>query len=358
MVLIWGGLSPHPVRAEMTSRVTLKILTINVWSGLTYQGVWKMGTYETPAHRSERYRLLVAQLRKVRPDIICLQEANPLPDYAGDLARALGYRAYAHVAMGGIHLGPFGLPVNFREGEVILVNPDLAVRSLGNRQISGSGLASNWVTFHFSELTEIMGIQVSTGGMKLNIFNTHLHAGPGPSKATIGDLQGLLMQGVITRDTMQQMLKSYEANETRRKEELRAGLQFIRERTAPEEPAILAGDLNLEPGSDAYQVLAQQDFQDTYLQNPSERTYTWDSRKNINIQLYYDTPAPGDPPRDIIEAKYDQRPKRIDYIWVRNGQTAYRVERTGLFGTEPREGVHLSDHFGYWTLITFPVSSE
>lgn len=343
----------HAVQAESPSSVTLKILTINVWSGLDYQGVWKMGTYESSKHHRERYQLLVDQLKQAKPDIICLQEANPLPEYAGNLARTLGYHAYAHVAMGGIHIGPVGIPTNFREGDAILINPTFSTCSLGNRQISGSGVATNWITFHFNELTEIMGVQVTINGLKLNIFNTHLHAGPGPSEPTIRDLQSLLKQRKIDRDTLQQMLKTYEANEHRRKEELRAGLQFIRDRGNSDIPTILAGDLNLEPGSDAYQILTNADFQDTFMRNPSRQSYTWDSQRNTNIQLFYSNTSADSSPREIIRAQYDLRSKRIDYIFVRKGKEPFQVNQTSLFGTEARNGVYLSDHFGYMTVLTF-----
>ena len=70
----------------------IRILTINVWSGLTYKGFFKMGEYQD--NPEKRYELLVSEIRKLTPDIIAIQEANPLPRYAKRLAADLDYRGY------------------------------------------------------------------------------------------------------------------------------------------------------------------------------------------------------------------------------------------------------------------------
>jgi hypothetical protein len=68
----------------------LKVLTINVWSGLDYIGIFKAGDYETPDRREARFRSLVAQAKELSPDVIFVQEANPVDRYAVKLASALG----------------------------------------------------------------------------------------------------------------------------------------------------------------------------------------------------------------------------------------------------------------------------
>jgi len=331
----------------MNSPRSIKIATINVWSGLTYQGNWKMGEYENDQRRAWRYRALVDHLEKVSPDVICIQEANPLPDFTRRLARDLGYRAFGFVGMGGIHVGAIGLPVNFREGDAVLVHPRFRATGLGKEQLSGTGFANNWFTFHFEELTQIMGVRIAADGWSASIFNTHLHAGPGPSSAGIDDLRELLLKGEITRVEMKTILQEYEQNEQRRIEELETAIRSIQQMAPPDSPVILAGDLNLEPGSDAYQVLVNAGFQDSYVLNPSEQYYTWNADGNTNIQEYYQQPATFSTVMEKARWLYDQESKRIDYIWIQADRQSYEVTDTSLFGTTRIFDVHPSDHFGY-----------
>ena len=81
--------------AVTTPSGEIRILTINVWSGLTYKGFFKMGEYEH--HPDRRYELLVSEIRNLDPDILAIQEANPLPYYVERLAADLNYQAIYRV---------------------------------------------------------------------------------------------------------------------------------------------------------------------------------------------------------------------------------------------------------------------
>lgn len=104
---------------------TLKMVTINVWSGLDYKGTLKMGEYETPEVREARYQALLAELKKLSPDVVGLNEANFLPDYAKRLAADLGFDYLHHVGVSGVRIGRVGLPWNLREGDAILARKEL-----------------------------------------------------------------------------------------------------------------------------------------------------------------------------------------------------------------------------------------
>ena len=49
------------------SRPTLRLLTINVWSGLDYKGSLRFGAYEPRWKRQARYRSLLGQIRELGP---------------------------------------------------------------------------------------------------------------------------------------------------------------------------------------------------------------------------------------------------------------------------------------------------
>ncbi|MCJ7630994.1 endonuclease/exonuclease/phosphatase family protein, partial [Candidatus Bathyarchaeota archaeon] len=131
-----------------TSR-EIRILTINVWSGLTYKGIFKMG--EHPNNFEKRYQLLISQILKLHPDVIAIQEANLLPHYAKRLATDLDYEVIYSVALGGLRFGSFGIPINMREGQVILVKKPWTITKLGRKCLSGGGIVTNWFAFHFWE---------------------------------------------------------------------------------------------------------------------------------------------------------------------------------------------------------------
>ena len=77
-----------------------------------------MGEYR---HNPEkRYELLVSEIHQLSPDVIAIQEANPLPYYAKRLATDLDYSVVYSVALGGVRFGFFGIPTNMREGQAIL----------------------------------------------------------------------------------------------------------------------------------------------------------------------------------------------------------------------------------------------
>lgn len=114
LVLIAPGLFGQTAGAPR-----LRLLTINAWSGLDYEGFFKFGEYEPEERREKRFTALVAQIQKLDPDIIFVQEANFAGRYARRLAKSVGFTEIHQVVNGGIKLGPIGLPVNFKEGMAI-----------------------------------------------------------------------------------------------------------------------------------------------------------------------------------------------------------------------------------------------
>ncbi|RMF65903.1 MAG: endonuclease/exonuclease/phosphatase family protein, partial [Calditrichaeota bacterium] len=163
--------SPPP----SVDRAVLRVVDINVWSGLDYKGKLWMGEYETKLERENRYRALVQQLRALDPDIVGIQEANKLPGYAKRLAGELGYDVFYHVGVGGVRFGPVGLPWNLREGDVILTKKDLHAQFAGRKQLSG-GPVGNFFTFHFSDATQVLAVKLVNFGQPVYVFVTHWHA--------------------------------------------------------------------------------------------------------------------------------------------------------------------------------------
>ena len=111
---------------------SLRVLTINVWSGLDYRGLLSCGEYESPLRREARFQLLVREIKALDPDLIFVQEANgrPLQPYCSRLARFLGYDEIHQICLAGIKLGYVGIPANLNEGNGILAKPSLDLEKI------------------------------------------------------------------------------------------------------------------------------------------------------------------------------------------------------------------------------------
>ena len=88
MGILIPALSLSSIHSGPNAEAThLRFLTINVWSGLDYEGFFKYGEYESKLRRGQRFDLLLTQIRELDPDVIFLQEANPVGRYARPLGR-------------------------------------------------------------------------------------------------------------------------------------------------------------------------------------------------------------------------------------------------------------------------------
>ena len=70
-------------------RKKLRLLSLNVWFGLGAYHIIRLESYQSAEVREERYRCVIAGIKQYSPDIVFLQEANPLPKYARRLSSDL-----------------------------------------------------------------------------------------------------------------------------------------------------------------------------------------------------------------------------------------------------------------------------
>ncbi len=313
---------------------TLKVLTVNVWSGLDYKGSLRMGEYESRETRDRRTASLVEELRRLAPDVIALQEANKLPRYARRQARELGYRMVYHVGLGGLRAGPLGLPVNLREGDVILARPGLFLRGAGRRQLSG-GPVGNFFTVHFADATQVVAARIIVSGLDVYLFNTHWHASPPPSAEYLKRLLERYHAGQIDAARYEELRAQALDGQDWRLMEARKTVEMVN-RVAGEAPAILLGDFNAEVGSPEIGVLLEAGFTDVYGASGPPPGYTWDGTVNSNIGLQ----------RRIHPEDAGEEPqrRRIDLIFIRGKPLTAQGAR--VFLDRAMEGLYASDHFG------------
>lgn len=155
----------------------LKIMSLNVWSGLDYIGTLKMGEHETDEIRERRYKALLKEIEVVDPDVIGINEANFLPDYVERLAEDINYDFIYHVGISGVRISRVGLPWNLREGDALLVKKGLFLEDVGRKQLSG-GFVFNHASFHLEDATQVLVGKIKNKGKDIYIAVTHLHSSP------------------------------------------------------------------------------------------------------------------------------------------------------------------------------------
>ncbi|MDZ4121046.1 MAG: hypothetical protein U1C33_01400, partial [Candidatus Cloacimonadaceae bacterium] len=158
---------------EITS--PLKVLTINVWSGTDYQGSSSFGMWETPEIREQRYQELVSQLKTIAPDILFLQEVNPIDGYNSRLAKDLGMDEVHQVCIAGLKLLDLGIPKGFKEGNAILATRILGLEKMNDWKLSGGpGIYSDKLTLHADETVSALWARIIWQGRLVYLVNVHL----------------------------------------------------------------------------------------------------------------------------------------------------------------------------------------
>ncbi|MCD6291132.1 MAG: endonuclease/exonuclease/phosphatase family protein [Anaerolineae bacterium] len=286
----------------------IRIATLNTWHGLDpSHGLIQLHSYETAAQREARYQALIEELRILAPDIVGLQEANPLPDYAHRIAADLGYDEIHQVANGGIKFFGWGIPTNVNEGLVILARKELHLERIDARRLSGA-----WYSFHcdrfsfqLSETRYALAGRIIVQGYPLYIFDVHLHAGANGSE--------------------------------RRQREVGTLLSFIAETASNGTPIVLMGDFNAAEDTPEIRMILKAGFQDAFRRaHPDDPGYTWNPRENPNA-------------RREEQATSAASLQRIDYVFLRATSGQWHILQSQVAFQQTALNVYPSDHFGVLT---------
>jgi endonuclease/exonuclease/phosphatase family metal-dependent hydrolase len=307
----------------------ITVVTLDVWSGLTYRGLFRVSEYEDRATREFRYDLLVKGLQSLSPDVIALQEANPLPAYASRIAEDMGYDVHSEVRQAGVRIGVVGLPTNLREGSLILADTGLALSGLSSTQLSGPR-AGNLAAFQFGAGSELVGAQIDVEDRPVFVFTTRWTPSPYAERDRLVTLVDEFEDGRIEGNELVRLMNDAVSGSERRQEESRRTLVSINE-VAGEQPVILMGSFHALPDSEEIRMLRDAGFVDVWQAVGRGSGYTYDSTSNSNIAAY--DLAPTGTTRE-----------RIDYIFIRGDGIAARS--AALVFSRSTYGVHTSDHYG------------
>lgn len=337
-----------PIRSSASEpSSTLKVLTLNVWSGLDYIGTLSAGDYEPPGRRAARFAELVRQTRELDPDVIFLQEVNPAGRFARRLAKALGFDFVRDVYLGGIKIGPLGIPTNLREGNATLARSGLGLKQIASwRHSGGFGFAGSFLSFHFDEIVGSLVARITVQGLPLYLVNVHLHASPSPDAGLEARFRALQADGTQTEESYREGMDAWKSGIERRSAESRDLLARIK-KLGPGIPVIAAGDFNAPP--EAAEIAAFRDGGPFLDAGPADAFITWDPVRNPNIAFsaaLRDARGKARSGSDLLGALDSAIARRLDYIFLGPPFGPGDILSSRIVLDSGSGGIPPSDHFG------------
>jgi endonuclease/exonuclease/phosphatase family metal-dependent hydrolase len=334
---------------------TLKVVTMNIWTGLDYVGNRRIGEYEPDSVREQRSRILIKGLRQLEPDIIALQEVNPVTSLGSAIAGALGYDCIYERANAGCKIGVIGFPTNLNEGLVILAKKSLHLEFVDVWSLAdGFGLFGNVLSLHWTERRLALVGKIRIGMAEIYLANVHLSSVvPDDSSSRYVARQ---IASVRTQDESQcnVMVEEFFEDAGNR---MRSAELMLNQLNGPYsgKPFIILGDFNAISSQPELCLLRERGaLLDAAVLAGIGEAPTWDPENNTNVCFSVQpTDARGDSVSayGMLTSWYDGRPRAIDHIflnwfWKQNDVKDARV----IFDTTEK-GLFASDHYGLLSTI-------
>ena len=353
-----------------------KVLTYNTLHGLKPRGL-TVKTSETKEARQARLDLQFRQLSVIQPDVMLLQEVNPLPEMAERYVAAmkgfgLQYASVHQVDACGVRLAP-GLAVvpGLNNGLAVLAKAPLLLRKVEGLKLSGGfGRCDDYMGFQTGALRYalIADIENPNTGRKVLTVSLHLHSGIERSAFFIQKINEIVEEGKVRREDFEGIVAAIEQDQQRRLNEIRALLKEIEKLNAEGAylGVLVGGDFNFEPDDPEYRELQRAGLRDIYaMASPETEVYSLDPQRNVIAgQEVREVPStlraamkrlPESLQKQILEGyqKGISKARRVDFLFLMtNPSDAPRgCFQQELFGGHDAVSEPGSDHYG--VLVTY-----
>lgn len=343
----------HLIGISFLSAQSLRVATVNFWSGLDYQGAITMGEYEPDSTREHRLEILIQELKQAAPDIVALQESNPVHEVASRLAGELDYDYIYQRTNGGVKLGSIGLPFNMNEGLVLLAKKGLNLKLVDVWDLSKTfGAFGNIFSFHFQDQNIALVGSVVLDGVEITLINTHITSAvpdDSLSRARLSALLGLQLVNAEQRESSFQRLRDEARKRAAETEALLAGLDQLQGK-----PFVLLGDFNATYESPEIQLLLQKEQLVDVARVRGMDLPTWDAQGNGNVRYSLENKMNADV-MDLggsLGTWYDSLSRRIDYVFLSSSFSPSDVGKVQLLLNRARNGLYASDHYGVMAEIS------
>lgn len=269
----------------------MRFLTYNLWHGLDGSGKLFFGELEPRGRKVLRAKAQIRCLREIYPDVLFVQELNPLYPGVFYYSSELQLDHIEQADLSGIKILGFGPPFNLHSGLAILAKPELTLQSLGGLQLSGTA-PSNCGLFSL-QLQEaryaLRGeIQHSEWG-KILLVNLHLHHGLEDDEDWIKFLEQLQIERGFSNSLKMQIVEELRKGNVRRESEVQKLLDFLIKEIESEkyDLIVLGGDFNSSPESRVAKKVMGLGFCDAWREARAKgEGCTWDPVRNRENHEY------------------------------------------------------------------------
>ena len=354
-----GGV-PEPFSSPKEQKaVSLKIINYNLWHGLGNKGWFKREEIEPPSHREQRYKAQIKLFKEAKPDILFLQELNPVDSLSEKISKELKMPYIFQETNCGMSVLGLSLPSNLNMGLAILARPPLKIKKILGLKLSGPPgfCGDSSLTFQYGEFRyALFALAYHPQYGSFLLVNTHFHHGVEWSPKVRAKIESWRKSGVLSLSQKLELEKALSKSNLRREEELKNVFSQISQlkKHYGNIPLIFAGDLNSTAQSPIYKKIIEnyklKDSAGAYSPDP----HTWDPEQNKKNHQYTKNFGVSVPVFDKKEVKKffqenNQKPRRIDYIFV---SPEIEILSHSLFAHQANEqGIIGSDHFGILVLI-------
>lgn len=328
-------------------------MTFNVWHGLRSGESRKRFPGEDSERMEERFAWQIEEIQRLDPDVLLLQEVNPNQRQARRYAEALGYDEIHKVTSCGLHLGGiYKIPKNVNEGLAILARPELELRRIGKKRLSGNAMCT--ATWGFQTKESRFGLfgEITVDGRQVLVATTHLSSPAFVLPDFDRELASLVADGTLTQEQHDEIQSIREAKSRRNLSEAKRMLSEISRRASrlgsagsDSVPIIFGGDFNAEPETSSVEAVLAAGYE---LVGTGPDFHTWDpitNHENYGIGTRRHDPLPTFDRPEVQEllAHRATTPRQIDHLFVNSGFEVVSVE---MVMNRERGGILPSDHFG------------
>lgn len=340
----------------------MRILTFNLWHGLSPSTPVAFEALEPSARRQLREQMQLELLSQLSPDIAFFQEVNPVAVRAPVLESVLKSRSAVQLDLVGLKLFGVGIPLNLNSGLMTSVASRWPFRQIEAISLTrpGLNLVRKWASWQLrEERFALFSETMLPHWGKVLLVNTHLHHGLESTPEFLIQLDNAAAELDLPASMVSELRERILKGNERRKLEFGVLMKKLDQLSQKYSAILFAGDFNSSPEGEVATLLRENGFKDVWAESGvSDPGYTWNPTANaanhilqvgFPLTLTIEDLSFSAKIRDSLLAmarKHESRARRIDMIWLRTNGLQVNVKKAELVGLPNREGLAPSDHFG------------
>jgi endonuclease/exonuclease/phosphatase family metal-dependent hydrolase len=340
----------------------MRILTYNLWHGLSPSTPLMLEALEPTARLKLREQLQLRLIHDLKPDIGFFQEVNPVQRRAKEFHKDFGFTTNFQPDLSGIKLFGYGIPVNMNAGLLTAVAERRTIKKIAAISLSrpGFNLVRSFASWQLREERFALFSEVLMPEFgRVLLINTHLHHGFELTAEFLARLEQTAKELELSESLMSELKERMAKGDERRLQEIKTLLSHLEQFEHRYELVILGGDLNCSPDTAVHQLLADKGYTDMWESaRPNDPGLTFDRERNPAnhiLQAHFPVPLVVE---DLSFSKkvketlltlswnHYMRPRRIDYLWYRVRSLKLNIKSADLLGLPDQSGLAPSDHFG------------